>query len=131
MGEGIFAKLLGSLESAGENIPDQRQSGHNLKYRLLDGIKSAFAVFFFQHPSLLDFQRAMKERKKRNNVETLFGVTEIPSDNQIRTLLDGIAPQSLGEVFGRTLRTADEAGAIQPYRVLEGGILLAPDGLWY
>jgi hypothetical protein len=131
MGAGIFGKLLGSLEAAGEKIPDQRRNGCNLKYRLLDGIKSAFAVFFFQHPSLLDFQRAMKERKKRNNVETLFGVTEIPSDNQIRTLLDGIEPGTLGEVFGQTLRTADEAGVIQPYRVLDGGVLLALDGLWY
>ena len=94
MGVGIFSKLLGSLEAVGEKIPDHRQSGRNLKYRLLDGIKSAFAVFFFQHPPLLDFQRAVKERKKRNNVETLLGVTEIPSDNQIRTLLDGIKPQS-------------------------------------
>jgi len=98
---------------------------------LLDGIKSAFAVFFFQHPSLLDFQRAMKERKKRNNMETLFGVTEIPSDNQIRTLLDGIEPKALGAVFNHTLQTADEAGAIKPYRVLDGGVLLALDGLWY
>jgi hypothetical protein len=98
---------------------------------LLDGIKSAFAVFFFQHPSLLDFQRAIKERKKRNNVETLFGVKEIPSDNQIRTLLDGIKPESLGEVFERTLRIADEGGTIKPYRVLDGGVLLALDGLWY
>ena len=73
----------------------------------------------------------MKERKKRNNVETLFGVMNIPSDNQIRTLPDGIAPESLGEVFERTLRMADEAGAMKPYRVLDGGVLLALDGLWY
>ncbi|MDR1637956.1 MAG: hypothetical protein LBR93_11540, partial [Treponema sp.] len=58
---------------------------------------SAFAVFFFLHPSLLDFQRAMKERRKRNNLETLFGVTAIPSDNQIRTLPDGIEPLAMGQ----------------------------------
>jgi hypothetical protein len=131
MGAGIFGKLLGSLEAAGEKIPDQRRSSGNLTYQLLDAIKSAFAVFFFQHPSLLDFQKAMKKRKKRNNVETLFGATEIPSDNQIRTLVDGIAPESLGEAFEGTLRTAEEAGAIKPYRVLDGGVLLALDGLWY
>ena len=131
MGAGIFNKLLSSLEAVGDTILDQRQSGGNLKYRLLDGIKSAFAVFFFLHPSILDFQRAMKERKKRNNVETLFGVTEIPSDNQIRSLLDGIKPEAIGPVFNSTLRIADEAGAIKPYRVLDGGVLLALDGLWY
>ena len=131
MGAGIFGKLLGGLEAVGEKIPDKRRSGCNLTYRLLDAIKSAFAVFFFRRPSLLDFQRAMKGRKKRNNVETLFGVMNIPSDNQIRTLLDGTAPELLGEVFERTLRVAGEAGAIKPYRVLDGGVLLALDGLWY
>jgi hypothetical protein len=127
----IFGRLLGNLEAAGENLPDQRRSGCNMKYRLLDGIKSAFAVFFFQHPSLLDFQRAMKERKKRNNIETLFEATQIPSDNQIRTLLDGIQPQSLSEVFLRALQLADEVKVIQAYRVLDGGVLLPLDGIWY
>jgi hypothetical protein len=131
MDAGIFGRLLDNLEAVGENLPDQRRIGCNMKYRLLDGIKSAFAVFFFQHPSLLDFQRAMKERKKRNNIETLFEVTKIPSDNQIRTLLDGIQPQSLSEVFWRTLQLADEVKAIQAYRVLDEGVLLALDGIWY
>jgi hypothetical protein len=131
MGNEIIDRLLGSLEAIGEKIPDQRQSGRNFRYHLLDGIKSAFAVFFFQHPSLLDFQRAMKERKKRNNMETLFGVRQIPSDNQIRTLLDMIEPQVLSSVFESTLRIADEACAIKPYRVLDDGVLLALDGLWY
>jgi hypothetical protein len=48
MGEGIFGKLLGSLEAVGDKIPHHRQSGRNLKYRLRDGIMSAFAVFFFR-----------------------------------------------------------------------------------
>jgi len=131
MGTGIFDKLLASLKAAGDTLPDKRRSGGNLKYSLLDGILSAFAVFFFQHPSLLNFQRAMKERKKRNNLETLFGVSGIPSDNKIRSLLDQIPPQSLAMVFEQSLKTAEQAGAIKPYRILDGGVLLALDGLWY
>ena len=131
MGAGLFSRLLGNLEAVGEHIPDGRRAGGNLKYRMLDGIKSAFAVFFFLHPSLLDFQRTMQERRKRNNLETLFGVREAPSDNQIRTLLDGIEPSLLGEVFERDLRIAEEAGILEQYRVLDGGVLLAMDGLWY
>jgi hypothetical protein len=44
MGAGIFGKLPGSLEAAGEQIPDVRRAGGNLRYLLLDGIKSAFAA---------------------------------------------------------------------------------------
>jgi hypothetical protein len=71
----------------------------------------------------------MKERRKRNNMETLFGVTEIPGDNQIRTLLDGIEPSAAGEVFEKNLRIADKAGILTGYRVLDEGVLPALDGL--
>ena len=77
MGRGIFGKLIGYLDEAGEGVPDRRNREHNFKIEYRDAIKSAEAVFFFQHPSLLSFQRAMRERKKRSNVETLFGVKEI------------------------------------------------------
>ena len=131
MGAEIFSRLLGSLEAVGGSIPDKRRGGGNLTYQLLDAIKSAFVVFFFQHPSLLDFQRAMKKRKKRNNVQTLFGAVKIPSDNQIRTLLDGIDPGLLGQAFAENVRIAEEHKALGPYRVLDGGVLLALDGMWH
>jgi hypothetical protein len=72
----------------------------------------------------------MKERRKRDNLETLFGAGQIPGENQIRTLLDGIDPPVMGGVFERNLRMADEAGIIGQYRVLDRGVLLALDGLW-
>jgi hypothetical protein len=46
-------------------------------------------------------------------------VREIPSDNQIRTLPDGIEPLVMGEVFERNLRTTDEARIIEDYQVLD------------
>jgi len=73
----------------------------------------------------------MKKRKKRNNVETLFGTIEIPSDNQIRTLLDGIKPRLMSGIFTDNLQIAQTFGALKPYRVLNEGVLIALDGLWY
>jgi hypothetical protein len=131
MGAGIFDKLLCSLKTVVGKMPDMRRRGGNLTYELLDAVFSAFVVFFFQHPSLLGFQKSMKKRNKRCNVETLFGAFDIPRDNLIRTLLDGIEPDSMSEVFNNNLRIADKAGAIEPYRVLDGGVLVALDGLWY
>jgi hypothetical protein len=111
--------------------PSFARAGHNRKYRLPDAIKSAFAVFFFMRQSMLNFQRAMKERRKRSNMETLFEVTDIPGDNQIRILADGIAPAVFAGVFRENLKTADEAGVLDTYRVLDGGVLPALDGLWH
>jgi hypothetical protein len=68
MGRGIFKELLDSLEGIGSDLPDGRRDGYDLKYGIMDALKSAFGVFFFQHPSMLQFQRAMQEKRKRNNL---------------------------------------------------------------
>jgi hypothetical protein len=86
MGEGIIKRLLGSLREAGDRIPDVRRGGNTLRYRITDALMCAFAVFFFLYPSLLHFQRAMQTRRRCSNLETLFGVSEIPWDNTIREL---------------------------------------------
>ena len=80
MGRGIFEDLLHRLEKKGETLYDSRRSGHNFRYSISDALKCVLAVFFFQHPSLLDFQRKMHEKQRRNNLESMFGVDQIPSD---------------------------------------------------
>jgi len=131
MGRGIFNKLLSNLQSASNNLPDNRREGFDLKYRLSDALKCALAVFFFQHPSMLDFQNKMKQNLKRCNLQTMMGVDEIPSSVQITTLLDEIKPDSLSSVFNDNLLAVDKCDSLKDYRCLDGGVLLALDGLWY
>ncbi|MDR3356948.1 MAG: hypothetical protein LBO04_07170 [Spirochaetaceae bacterium] len=121
MGEGIIKRLPGSLRAAGDRIPDVRRGGNVLRHRITDVLMCAFAVFFFLYPSLLRFQRAMKSLRRRNNMETLFGVSEIPCDNTIRELMDGIAPEALSRLFG-TAPEADRLRAAETYRWLESVI---------
>src|SRR5712692_5160610 len=73
------------------HIPDSR-CPERVNYSLHDTLLSGFAMMFFQHPSLLEFQRKMKQRRGRCNLETLFGVTEVPSDTQMRDILDAVPP---------------------------------------
>jgi hypothetical protein len=131
MGRGIFSGLLNNLESAGEKLVDIRRKGFDLKYQLKDALKSALSVFFFQHPSMLDFQNKMKQKWKRSNLETIMGVKEIPSNVQITTLLDGISPDSMGSVFNEHLKAVDKWDVLKDFRCLDGGVLLALDGVWY
>jgi hypothetical protein len=131
MGRGTFGELLRILEIKGETLPDSRRTGHNFLYPLTDVVKSAFGVFFFQHPSMLDYQRKMQDKHRRNNMASIFGVKQIPSDTQIRNLLDGIAPERFGSVFNESLRIADGHGVLDNFRVLDGGVLIALDGVWY
>ena len=75
----------------------------------------------------------MKEQRGRSNLETVFGVRTVPSDTwirpQLRAQLDGIAPEGLSPIFNAALGTAEEEGLLQGYRVLEGGVLIALDGV--
>ena len=131
MGRGLFKKLLHSLEKKGDTLPDSRNTEHNFWYSIRDALTCAFGVFFFQHPSMLDYQRQMQKKRRRTNMKTIFGVHKIPSDTQIRTLIDRIAPDTFGGIFNEILQRADEYKVLDSYRVLDGGVLIALDGVWY
>jgi hypothetical protein len=80
---------------------------------------------------MLDFQKAMGEREKRNNLRSLFGVENIPGTDQVRKILDDIEPKELFGAFDMALETAQTGGVLDDYRVLEGTIPVALDGTWY
>lgn len=81
-----------------------------LRYSLPDTLMSGFAMMFFQHPSLLQFQRAMERKRRRGNLQTIFGVHEIPSDTQMREILDGVEPEALREVLPQLWEKVRRAG---------------------
>ena len=92
-----IAHLIKGLEQSCEGFPDLR-TGKNSKYEIRDVGMSAFSVFFTQSPSFLAHQRDMKLRKGRSNAESLFELSDIPSDNQIRNLLDPVSPEHLESI---------------------------------
>lgn len=103
-----FEAIVALLGRTFERLPDARDP-ERLDYPMRDAALAAFAMFFFQAPALLAFQRQLQSRTARNNLETIFGVSEIPSDTQLREILDG-APYDplrrlLGHVFERFRRS--------------------------
>lgn len=73
------------------NLPDRRKGNNNMKYAIADGVLAAFAVFFMQSSSFLAHQRLLQSKKGRSNARSLFQVEEIPSDPQIRNLVDPLS----------------------------------------
>ena len=96
-----------------------------------DAALSAFSVFFTQSPSFLSYQKTMAARKGRSNASSLFGVHQIPSDNQIRSLLDGVEPKYLFPVFEEILRVLLRSGKLSEFRSFEDNLLMALDGTEY
>ncbi|MBI3799760.1 MAG: hypothetical protein HY268_22655 [Deltaproteobacteria bacterium] len=122
-----FRDMLATTFAA---IADQRDP-RRITWELPAVLMSAFALLFSQHPSLLEYQRRMQQRTGRSNLERVFAVEEIPSDTQMREILDGVPPEPLRRVLpqtfeqmrgvGWTARFVTEVGGEKYYpTVLEG-----------
>jgi hypothetical protein len=131
MGSGIQKALIGAFGLTAGKVPETRKGSNAQVFTIADALKSGLAVFYFQHPSLLDFQKEMEKKKHRNNLQTLFGVEKSPCTQQIKNIVDDVEPAGLSGVFDAVLREADERGIIEEYRVLDGGCLVPMDGVWY
>jgi hypothetical protein len=97
------------LASTFGEVEDPRATDQ-LRYPLHETLRSGFAVMFFQHPSLLQFQRALEQKRRRCNLQTIFGVHEVPSDTQMREILDRVDPDSLRGVLPQVWEKVRRAG---------------------
>jgi hypothetical protein len=101
-----FRDMLATTFAA---IADQRDP-RRITWELPAVLMSAFAMLFFQHPSLLEYQRRMQQRMGRSNLERVFAVEEIPSDTQMREILDGVPTEPLRRVLPQTFAQMRHVG---------------------
>ena len=87
-----------------------------------------FAVFFLQSPSFLAAQKQMESRQGMSNARTLFGIEHLPTDNHIRSMLDGVPPEHFDRMFYHVVDELEEIGALDRMRRLDGRMLIALDG---
>ena len=73
----------------------------------------------------------MEGSKGKSNAQSLFGVHRIPSDNQIRDLLDAVAPEQVFPVFEEILQVLAEKGQLEGFRSVADTLLIAIDGTEY
>jgi hypothetical protein len=130
MSRGSFKDLVDALRQNLAGLPDRR-TGANLSYAMEDFGLSAFAVFFTQSPSFLAHQKAMQTARGANNAQSFFGLADLPSDNQVRTMLDPIRPQTLYPVYDQIYDTLRAQGILQLFRGVHDSTLIAVDGTWY
>ena len=112
-------------------LPDHRHKGPNTRYAIQDAALGAFGIFFTQAPSFLEYQRRLQRTKGHNNAHTLVGVAQIPCDNQVRTLLDPIAPSHLDAVFLEVFEGLEQHRMLAHFRGLGDQLFVALDGTNY
>jgi hypothetical protein len=111
-------------------LDDRRQRG-KVDHRLHDCLMSAFAMMFFQDPSLLAFQQRMQEKRQFSNLSNIFQVQSVPKDTQLRDCLDPIPTGQLYEIFADWLQRLQRGKHLVDYRFLERYYLVPIDGSQY
>jgi hypothetical protein len=123
-------QLIKELKQVFEKFPDERK-GKNSQYEMTDAGLGAFSVFFIQCASFLEHQEEMKRTKGRSNAESLFEMMNIPSDNQIRGLLDPVNPKFLTPMYRIVFERLEQTGMLDQIRSHANSLLIAMDGTEY
>jgi hypothetical protein len=122
----LSADALFRLVRSGFNtLPDHRSLDAEIS--LTDALMSAFAMFSLKSPSLLAFDKQRAE----GNLQTIYGITGVPCDTQMREILDPISPTLLRPLFKSVFRQLQRGKALEPRAFLEDYYLVALDGTEY
>jgi len=113
-----------------DTITDPRQTGKCL-FSQSDVLLSALSCMYFQHPSLLDFQKKLEKGLHNNNCRTLFGIENIPQDSQLREVLDNIPSEQLAPVFKDFFSRLRRHKHLENYAILPNVLMCSIDGTQY
>lgn len=117
--------LMALLHGRFEKITDPRGGEPTIPFA--DALMSAFAMFSLKDPSLLAFDK----RRLDDNLHSLYKINRVPSDTQMRQILDPLGPEELRPAFRDVFAAVQRGKALESYRYLEEGYLLALDGTGY
>jgi hypothetical protein len=119
-----FDALVPRLRQRFEQLPEPRRAP---TFSLADTLMAGLAMFSLKDPSLLAFQR----RALDHNLRSVFGLQAIPSDSQMRAILDEVDPLRLRPAFRDVFRQVQRGKLLEEYVFLNGCYLLALDGVEY
>src|SRR5688572_10316982 len=114
--------LLRSLRDFFGRVPDTRHC--NASIPLPDALMAGFALFSLKDPSLLAFDQRRCER----NLLNLYGIERVPSDTQMRQILDPVDPEQLHPAFAELFAHLQRGKVLPRLAFLEDYYLVSLDG---
>jgi len=109
-----------------EEVTDSRRQA-SCDYSMADTLMSAFAMFATKEPSMLSYQ----DHQRELHIEKPFGIDRVPSDTQMREILDGIDIDPINEAFADLFWEVQRAGELKKWLFDGEYYLLAIDGSGY
>ena len=116
--------LFATIRKDFGTVSDRRAA--NASIPLVDALMSGFAMFSLKDPSLLAFDERRLERPE--SLHGVFGVGVIPSDTQMRTILDEVVPTLIRQPFRSVFHQLQRGKVLPKLTCLGGHLLLAIDG---
>lgn len=120
--DGLFQLIRRGFQKIEEHRPI------NVAISLDDALMSAFAMFALKDPSLLAFNN---RRAKPENLRQLFGIQEIPSDTQMRTILDNVLPDGLRPLYKNIVQQLQRGKVLEQMVFMNKYYLASLDGTGY
>lgn len=118
--------MIATLRNRFEEVDDNRRSA-SLNYSMADTLMSAFAMFAIKAPSLLAYCDQLLELR----IEKPFKIKKVPSDTQMREILDGIDIEPLNAAFADLFWELQRSGELKKWRLDNKYYMVAIDGTEY
>ena len=124
---GLSADALhDTLRRRFQDVADRRRQA-SCKFAMVDTLMSAFAMFATKEPSMLSYQ----DHHRELHIEKPFQIAEVPSDTQMRDILDGSDIEPLHEAFADLFWEVQRSGELKRWLFDGKYYLLAIDGSGY
>jgi len=121
--------MINTLKNSFSNIPDHRTNLENVKFSIADTALSGFAMFSLKYPSVLSFtKRGRSETIEGKNLRSLYQISNVPSDTQMRANLDEIETKEFRSSFTKLFADAQRGGVLKNFEFMDGKYLAAFDG---
>lgn len=116
--------MMATIHNRFTDIPDHRK--REGKISLPDALMSGYAMFALKDQSLLLFDN--RRKNDEDNLNRVFGIQNVPSDTQMREILDHVDPDLIRPVFNNIFNQLQRGKALEPMAFYQGCYLLSVDG---
>jgi len=116
-------ELITIIKENFKQIKDVRQRKPRIE--LSDVLMSGFAMFSLKDPSLLAFDQ---KRVHDPNLQDIYKIEKIPSDTQMRTILDEISPEEIRPIYSEVLNKVKRTKEFKNFMFMDEYCLLSIDG---
>ncbi len=118
--------LFEAVYSNFKKFPEFRSE--NLEISMADALMSGFAMFSLKDPSLLAFDERRTNDGKLMNLQSVYGIGQVPCDTTMREILDPTIPGNFNTSFKTIFSKIQRGGALSPMKYIQGHYILSVDG---